>query len=107
MQHPNAKIAINNHPMLKYALRILASTLNAGRTHMHENPTRSTGIRAALEWIGLDLSDGGSSGLQIGIYSLLIFFPIALIVKFADIGGPWLFITSALAIIPLAKILSA
>ena len=73
---------------------------------MHENRTQATGIRGALKWIGLDLSDGGSSGLQIGIYALLIFFPIALIVKFADIGGPWLFITSALAIIPLAKILS-
>jgi Ca2+:H+ antiporter len=73
---------------------------------LHENRTQATGIRGALKWIGLDLSDGGSSGLQIGIYALLIFFPIALIVKFADIGGPWLFITSALAIIPLAKILS-
>jgi len=73
---------------------------------VHENRTQATGIRGALKWIGLDLSDGGSSGLQIGIYALLIFFPIALIVKFADIGGPWLFITSALAIIPLAKILS-
>ena len=36
----------------------------------------------------------------------MIFIPIALIVKFANIGGPWLFITSALAILPLAKILS-
>lgn len=107
MHHPNAKIAICNHPVLKYALRILASTLNAGRTHMHENPTRSTGIRGALQWIGLDLSgSNGSPALQIGIYSLLIFIPIALIVKFAGIGGPWLFITSALAILPLAKILS-
>ncbi len=65
------------------------------------------GVRGLLEWIGLDLTGPDrSSGLQIGVYALLIFFPIALIVKFADIGGPWLFVTSALAIIPLAKILS-
>ncbi|MEP6774334.1 MAG: calcium/proton exchanger [Chloroflexota bacterium] len=75
---------------------------------MHENRTSNTGIKGVLQWIGLDLSgDGGSSGLQIGIYAMLVFFPVALIVKFAGIGGPWLFITSALAIIPLAKILSA
>jgi Ca2+:H+ antiporter len=60
-----------------------------------------------LEWIGLDLTgDGRSSGLQIAIYSLLIFFPVALAVKLLNAGGPWLFITSAAAIIPLAKILS-
>lgn len=69
--------------------------------------TGATGLKGVLEYIGLDLSGPDrSSGLQIGIYSLLIFFPIALIVKFANIGGAWLFITSALAIIPLAKILS-
>lgn len=74
---------------------------------MQKNQTSPTGLQALLQWIGLDLSgSSGSTGLQIGVYSLLIFFPIALIVKFADIGGPWLFITSALAILPLAKILS-
>ena len=74
---------------------------------MQKNQTSPTGLQALLQWIGLDLSGfSGSTGLQIGVYSLLIFFPIALIVKFADIGGPWLFITSALAILPLAKILS-
>src|SRR6478736_6255264 len=61
----------------------------------------------ALDWIGLDLTgEDRSSWLQIGIYALLIFFPIALGVKFLNTGGPWLFITSAAAIIPLAKILS-
>jgi Ca2+:H+ antiporter len=74
---------------------------------MQKNQTSPTGLQALLQWSGLDLSgSSGSTGLQIGVYSLLIFFPIALIVKFADIGGPWLFITSALAILPLAKILS-
>jgi Ca2+:H+ antiporter len=65
------------------------------------------GLLGLLEWIGLDLSGPGrSSGLQIGIYSLLVFFPVALVVRFTGFGGPWLFITAALAIIPLAKILS-
>jgi Ca2+:H+ antiporter len=64
-------------------------------------------LLAALEWIGLDLSgEDRSSALQVVIYSLLIFFPIALAVKLLNVGGPWLFITSAAAIIPLAKILS-
>ncbi|HST03485.1 MAG TPA: hypothetical protein VLQ48_01970, partial [Chloroflexia bacterium] len=74
---------------------------------MQTKPTQPAGVRAALQWIGLDLSgSNGSAGLQVVMYSLLIFFPIALVVKFANIGGPWLFITSALAIIPLAGILS-
>src|SRR2546430_941474 len=64
-------------------------------------------ILVLLEWIGLDLSgEDRSSVLQIVIYALLVFFPIALAVKFLNVGGPWLFITSAAAIIPLAKILS-
>jgi len=64
-------------------------------------------ILVLLEWIGLDLSgEDRSSVLQIAIYALLVFFPIALAVKFLNTGGPWLFITSAAAIIPLAKILS-
>jgi Ca2+:H+ antiporter len=62
----------------------------------------------ALQWIGLDLTgEDKSSGFQIAIYALLVFFPIALAVKFLNVGGPWLFVTSAGAIIPLAKILSA
>jgi Ca2+:H+ antiporter len=61
----------------------------------------------ALQWIGLDLTgEDKSSGFQIAIYALLVFFPIALAVKFLNVGGPWLFVTSAGAIIPLAKILS-
>lgn len=72
-----------------------------------QNSSGQGGLRGLLEWIGLDLSGPDrSSGLQIGIYSLLVFFPVALVVKFAGIGGPWLFVTAALAIVPLAKILS-
>ncbi len=60
-----------------------------------------------LEWVGLDLTgEDKSSGFQVAIYSLLVFFPVALAVKLLNLGGPWLFITSAAAIIPLAKILS-
>ena len=70
-------------------------------------PKSATGFKGLLEYIGLDLSGPDkSSWLQIGIYALLVFFPIALIVKFTSIGGPWLFITASMSIIPLAKILS-
>jgi Ca2+:H+ antiporter len=70
-----------------------------------ERATQAPLLRA-LGWIGLDLSGpGGASALQIGIYSLLVFIPIALSVRFFHLGDVWLFITSAAAIIPLAKIL--
>ena len=60
----------------------------------------------ALAYIGLDMTGPDrASILQIGIYSLLVFVPIAFLVKFLHLGELWLFITSALAIIPLAKIL--
>ncbi|MFL5732909.1 MAG: calcium/proton exchanger [Chloroflexia bacterium] len=60
----------------------------------------------ALEWIGLDLSGPErSSSLLIGIYALLIFIPVAIAVRLLNLGELWLFITSAAAIIPLAKIL--
>ena len=63
-------------------------------------------ILRALSYIGLDLTGTErASKLQIGLYALLIFVPIAFVASFLHLGGLWLFITSALAIIPLAKIL--
>jgi Ca2+:H+ antiporter len=63
-------------------------------------------IVRALAWIGLDLTGPQrASALEVGIYSLLIFVPVALLVRFLRLGDLWLFITSAAAIIPLAKIL--
>jgi Ca2+:H+ antiporter len=59
-----------------------------------------------LAWIGLDTEPGGASRFEAAIYSLLVFVPIALAVRFLNLGGIWLFATSAAAIIPLAKILS-
>src|SRR5262245_22914215 len=60
----------------------------------------------ALAWIGLDLTGPGrASYLQIGIYSLLVFIPIALAVSYFHLGDVWLFVTASAAIIPLAKIL--
>jgi Ca2+:H+ antiporter len=74
-----------------------------GEAHSNEHGSPLT---RALAWIGLDLSDvDRSSSLQIIIYALLVFIPIAFLVKFLHLGELWLFITSALAIIPLAKIL--
>lgn len=59
-----------------------------------------------LAWIGLDLTGPGrSSVLQIGIYALLVFIPVALAVRLLHLGDVWLFITASAAIIPLAKIL--
>src|SRR6188508_1662395 len=63
-------------------------------------------ILRALSYIGLDMTGTErASKLQIGLYALLIFVPIAFLASFLHLGGLWLFITSALAIIPLAKIL--
>jgi Ca2+:H+ antiporter len=73
--------------------------------------TRSEGARQpallrALDWIGLDLSGPDrSSNLQIGIYALLVFIPVALAVWLLRLGELWLFVTSAAAIVPLAKML--
>src|SRR5205823_343508 len=90
------------HPCSYARIRTVKSTSSTTQE------TTTSGFLNILKWIGLDLTaPDSSSPLQIGIYALLIFFPIALIIKFADISGPWLFITSALAIVPLAKILSS
>jgi Ca2+:H+ antiporter len=63
-------------------------------------------LMRALAYIGLDMTGPGrASMLQIGIYSLLVFIPIAFAVNLLHLGGGWLFVTSAAAIIPLAKIL--
>jgi len=71
-----------------------------------EQTEEASTFARALGWIGLDLTGSErSSALQIGIYVLLVFVPIALIVHFLGLGELWLFITSALAIVPLAKIL--
>jgi Ca2+:H+ antiporter len=60
----------------------------------------------ALAYIGLDMTGPNrASILQIGLYSLLLFIPVAFLVKYLHLGELLLFITSALAIIPLAKIL--
>src|SRR5690349_15093607 len=60
----------------------------------------------ALKWIGLDLSGPDrSSTLQIGIYALLVFVPVAIAARLLGLSQLWLFITSAAAIVPLAKIL--
>jgi Ca2+:H+ antiporter len=60
----------------------------------------------ALAYIGLDLTGPeGASMLQIGIYALLVFVPLAFLVSFLHLGELPLFITAAAAIIPLAKIL--
>lgn len=72
----------------------------------YKTAAQSPFIRA-LQWIGLDLTEPGEASVfQVIIYALLVFFPVALGVKLLNIGGPWLFVTSAAAIIPLAKILS-
>ncbi len=70
-----------------------------------EEACKSPLIRA-FAYIGLDMSGpGGASKFQIGIYALLVFIPIAIVVRFLNIGGVWLFLTASAAIIPLAKIL--
>jgi Ca2+:H+ antiporter len=62
----------------------------------------------ALSYIGLDMTGPErASVFQIAIYALLLFIPIAFIVKFLHLSEIWLFVTSAAAIIPLAKILGA
>lgn len=69
-------------------------------------PGQSSAAIRALEWIGLDLTGPErSSALQIGIYLLLVFIPVTLLVRVLELGQLWLFISAAGAIIPLAKIL--
>src|SRR4051794_37355864 len=89
-----------------------AQTGQAGNTGGNHPPDGSgkqaPAFARAAAWIGLDLTGPDrSSILQIGIYALLIFIPIAVLVRLFDLGQLWLFITSAAAIIPLAKILGA
>lgn len=61
----------------------------------------------ALAAIGLDLGAADTSWVVKGIYALLIFVPVAAVIEAAQLGGLWLFLASAAAILPLAKILSA
>ena len=62
----------------------------------------------ALSYIGLDMTGPERASIfQIAIYALLLFIPITFIVKFLHLSEIWLFVTSAAAIIPLAKILGA
>ena len=74
-------------------------------TPEQEQATRSPVLRA-LAYIGLDMTGPNKSSIfQIAIYALLIFVPIAFVAKFMHWSELWLFIVSAAAIIPLAKIL--
>ncbi len=47
------------------------------------------------------------SAVDVVLYSMLIFVPLAFIVGFMGWGGLWVFLTSALAIVPMAKLLGA
>jgi Ca2+:H+ antiporter len=72
----------------------------------HGAEKKESPLLRALAWIGLDLTGPDrASKFLIGIYALLVFVPIALLVKPLGLGELWLFITAAAAIIPLAKIL--
>jgi Ca2+:H+ antiporter len=82
---------------------------SARQTSIVHRPSSIVGrspLITALEWIGLDMSGPDrSSKLLIGIYALLVFIPAAVIVRLFHLGDLWLFVTSAAAIVPLAKIL--
>ncbi|MEO6457393.1 MAG: calcium/proton exchanger [Chloroflexia bacterium] len=68
--------------------------------------TSNNPLLRALSYIGLDMTGPERASIfQIAIYALLVFIPIAFVVKFMHLSELWLFITSAAAIIPLAKIL--
>src|SRR5690349_8648190 len=80
----------------------------ASSSHTGDDPRAAPAgpLVRALAYIGLEL--GGPSPatpLEKGLALLYIFIPIALLVKALSLGGLWLFITAALAIIPLAKLL--
>ena len=70
------------------------------------SPRRPLVIRA-LAYIGLDLTGPSpATPLEKGLALLYIFIPIALAGQgHLGVGGLWLFMTSALAIVPLAKLL--
>src|SRR5690348_675789 len=60
----------------------------------------------ALAYIGLDLhGPPGASLFEKILYGMLLFVPIAFLVELLGLGPGLLFVTSALAIVPLAKIL--
>src|SRR5687768_7726054 len=68
--------------------------------------TSNNPLLRALSYIGLDMTGPERASIfQIAIYALLIFIPIAFVVRLMHLSELWLFITSAAAIIPLAKIL--
>ncbi len=68
--------------------------------------TSNNPLLKALSYIGLDMTGPERASIfQIVIYALLVFIPIAFVVKFMHLSELWLFITAAAAIIPLAKIL--
>ena len=70
-----------------------------------EEATRNPLLRL-LAYIGLDMTGPDRASIfQIAIYSLLVFVPITFVVEFLHLEKLWLFITAALAIIPLAKIM--
>jgi Ca2+:H+ antiporter len=84
--------------------------IKEGGDRMHPEQRRATTanpLLRALAYIGLDMTGPNRASIfQIVIYALLLFVPVAFAVKFLHLGGDlWLFITSAAAIIPLAKIL--
>ena len=63
-------------------------------------------LTRALAAIGLDLhGPAGATALQKGLYALLVFVPVAFVVAVLGLPRDVLFLTSALAIIPLARIL--
>jgi Ca2+:H+ antiporter len=70
------------------------------------NAPRQPLLIRALAYIGLDLvGPSPATTLEKGLALLYCFIPIALVIKALNIGGLWLFIASALAIVPLAKLL--
>jgi len=67
-----------------------------------EQLPRQPGFRRIFDVIS---TGDGASTVDLALYSMLVFVPIAFIVGFAHLGGIWVFLTSALAIIPMAKLL--
>src|SRR6476469_8752550 len=80
----------------------------ASSSHTGDGPRAAPAspLVRALAYIRLALSGPSpATPLEKGLALLYIFIPITLLVKVLDLGGLWLFITAALAIIPLAKLL--
>jgi Ca2+:H+ antiporter len=75
---------------------------SGGHTDMHiDEPMLKALAWIGLEWTGLNRA----SIFQAVIYSLLVFVPVAIAVRFLHLGDVWLFVTASLAIVPLAKML--